>query len=754
MSNIRQGIANAPVGEAGVGTRNTQRHGAGRQLIRNSRRCRGRLPLALCLLLTGAATIPGGAAAGWLPLRGEPRFSVRGLDFRTNQRMRRTLEIVAEDERQTDHFDAGFVEDATLVLLQHMTSKGYLRPQVNIRGLTAGGDTLHFTWVLDKPPTLPRPLELRRVRFRMVPGNIYYYDRFTTQDAIHADGDTVMQAGEIGRFFYPAGFLIRTRRMRAFTETRFRQGADNLREALRRQGFRDARIDARIVDQDDQTGAVHTEVRVETGPRYRVRNLIVRVAGVETASVERVMAPWSRIWEQDTAVRLRNEHYRKGYPDARVELETTAGDRTNGEQLIDVTAILQPGVYKEAGAIHFEGRERTLERVMRRRLMIKPGDPLDPLRIERSRQRLAAMGSFERVTVDTRAPESEPEDPPAPDGPAIRDVVFQVTEGKRLEISLLAGYGSYELLRGGLEVEHLNLWGRGHRSRLVLIQSFKSSEADYVYAVPELLVERVSGFSRLVALQRTELDFQRQEVGASAGIGRYFPALNADLSLRYTYELLRSQRFAEAQDIGRTQASVGSLAAHLRYDRRDNPVYPERGGQAHTRVELAAKTLGGQAEYLIWELGGSLHRPIGGGRTWHGGLTHGIVNALGETRDKLPFNRRFFPGGDRSQRGYRHGEAASLSTTGQLIGSEAYLLLQQEIEQAITPALKFLIFCDALQISEALDQYPEGEWLVAIGAGLRYQTIVGPARVEYGYNLHRRDADPRGTLHLSIGFPF
>jgi outer membrane protein assembly factor BamA len=59
-----------------------------------------------------------------------------------------------------------------------------------------------------------------------------------------------------------------------------------------------------------------------------------------------------------------------------------------------------------------------------------------------------------------------------------RDVVFTVDEGKRLNFSLLAGYGSYEQLRGGFELEQFNIMGLGHSSRLKAIQSFKSSSVD------------------------------------------------------------------------------------------------------------------------------------------------------------------------------------------------------------------------------------------------------------------------------------
>ena len=717
----------------------------------------------LCLL-AGAmlALLPVPAGAGLLPSRGEPRFRVTGMDIRTNRRMRHTLEIVAEDDRRTDFFDASFLEDSALILLQYMERQGYLQPRVDIRAVTDAGDTHRFRWDADDPPQLPRALSIRRVRFRMVPGRIYYYDRLTLPGFVEADRETIMTAEAVRRYFYPSGFLVRRRRMRAFTESQFRRSAENLRESLRRQGFRDADVATRVVERDDETGAVHAAVEISPGPRYRVRDLILLEtpadpAAAVTGSVERVMAPWSRIWEQDTTVRLSNALLERGFADASCTLTAVAvesdDDVAPGERLIDVEAMLVSGAYIETGAIRFEGRAHTHERVMRRRLMLAPGEPLNPLLVERSRRRLAAMGSFERVSVDYSEVEPEPR-PPEAEAPVVRDIVFRVEEGRRLEVSLLAGYGSYELLRGGLEIEQRNLWGRGHRARSLLVQSFKSTEADIVYTVPELLADRLSGFSRISMLRRTELDFERREIGASAGVRRYLPVIDSDVSLRYAYELLRSQRFEGARDIGRTDAAVGSLAADIRHDRRDNPIYPRRGGQANTRVEVAAKLLGGEAEFLTWEIGGSLHVPVGSGRVWHIGVNNGVVKALGDQRAKLPFNRRFFPGGDRSQRGYRHGEAASLNADNQLIGSEAYFLFQNEIEQALTPVISLLLFCDSLHIGEDLERWPEGEWLISAGVGVRYRTIVGPVRAEYGHNLRRRDADPHGMLHISVGFPF
>ena len=59
-----------------------------------------------------------------------------------------------------------------------------------------------------------------------------------------------------------------------------------------------------------------------------------------------------------------------------------------------------------------------------------------------------------------------------------------------------------------------------------------------------------------------------------------------------------------------------------------------------------------------------------------------------------------------------------------------------------------------LKGSTKLEDYPFDEVLWSVGGGLRWNTIVGPVRAEYGYNLTPRSFDPVGTFHFSVGYPF
>ena len=76
------------------------------------------------------------------------------------------------------------------------------------------------------------------------------------------------------------------------------------------------------------------------------------------------------------------------------------------------------------------------------------------------------------------------------------------------------------------------------------------------------------------------------------------------------------------------------------------------------------------------------------------------------------------------------------------------------MEQALTKSWSAIIFFDDLGEAARLADYPFHEKLYSAGLGLRYQTLIGPVRLEYGRNLNPRIDDTAGTLHFSVGFPF
>jgi outer membrane protein insertion porin family len=334
-------------------------------------------------------------------------------------------------------------------------------------------------------------------------------------------------------------------------------------------------------------------------------------------------------------------------------------------------------------------------------------------------------------------------------------VRYDLKEGKRIEISPLAGFGSYDLLRVGVELDQYNLWGLAHNSQIKLVQSFKSSSGDYTYTIPELVGEDVDVFATANGLRREEISFTRVEYGGGVGARRYFHEVATDVSLRYNYGILQAtEQSANFVEEGAQSPTVGEVILDVRHDRRDDRLYPRRGYQLLADVEVATDNLGGDANFQHVELGGSYHITLNDSEWIHLGLRHGFVATSGSTSNNLPFTRRFFPGGQDSVRGYREGEASPRNEQGKIVGAEAYTSCNMEFEQGITPKWSVVGFLDGVEMAERLDHYPGDTQLFSAGGGLRWRTIIGPVRVEYGYNLNPRPRDPMGTLQFSLGFPF
>jgi outer membrane protein assembly factor BamA len=342
---------------------------------------------------------------------------------------------------------------------------------------------------------------------------------------------------------------------------------------------------------------------------------------------------------------------------------------------------------------------------------------------------------------------------PGPDD--TRDLNFAVREGRRREVNLLAGYGSYEQLRGGVELRHFNAFGRAHTSSLKLVQSMKSSQGDVLYSVPELFGTTVDGSTRLFGLRREELSFLRQEYGANASL-RWPLGRGSSLTTGYTFRQLRNTENKLATRLtDETQLNAASVETGWTRDQRDNPLQPRRGSKLFAHLEGASRWLGGEVDFQKLTLDASYHTGWGRNRWVHFGFTHAVITTEGASPGaELPVNVRFFPGGDSSIRGYQRGEAAPRAANGQFIGAKSFLQLNLELEQALTAKFSLVGFIDALGTAVRLADYPFDEQLYSAGLGLRYNTLIGPIRLEYGHNLNPRALDPSGTLRLSVGFPF
>lgn len=673
------------------------------------------------------------------------RLKITGYGLLGNRELRRSLVTLELEGKKPDHFGPSFVEDSALILAARIKRDGYLEPNIQIEIHTAEGATLFANAAELQDNPLPRPLRITRVHFRIHKGVLYFFH------SLSFNGLSVIPSKQARSYFIEEDMLFNSRSARIFTPERLSRGLGNLAQFLDQEGYDQAKVEASHVQRNNKNGAVNVTVQVRQGPKFIARSVQEEFSRQGAPQPERARKvfpnkPFSRLWLQDFTLSLKTNEFVHGFPDAKVEIQTLGTNLESGQVMVDMQAKVESGPQIRIGQVRFEGQKRTKTRLLARSVRVQHGDLLDPIQIEAGRYRLARLGVLDSVGLDYQ-----------PVDPGVRDVIFQVHEGKLLSISLLAGWGSYELLRGGIEAELNDIWGLAHHAEVKAVQSFKATSGELTYTIPEFVGKDVDIFLNGSGLRREEISFTRLEYGGSLGLHKYFQASATDVSARYNYQILNALNFSTVQEVateGLTNPAVGSVIFDIKHDRRDNPLYPRHGYKFFLTVQTASSYMGGDANFERIEWSPSWYLPLGGGRYLGLGISQGVDVSFGSPANNLPFNSRFFPGGQNSIRGYQEGEASPRNELGQFVGAETYTLGTVELEQALTPKWSLIFFSDSMGMARRIEHYPWDTGLFSVGAGIWWRSLIGPIRLEYGYNLNPRPGDPSGTLQFSLGFPF
>ncbi|MGH7945649.1 MAG: BamA/OMP85 family outer membrane protein, partial [Opitutaceae bacterium] len=613
--------------------------------MQKNRAALGRWLLVILALAATVCTVRAAKSNG-----GTATLSVDGLGWLRDRELRAALmRLLGTELKET--LDANAIEDAAVILTSSLGAEGFQEPEIMIEATLEDGTERRFNFDPTFASPLPRPLNAREVRFEVEPGVRHYIN------AVEFTGLTVMRPKDARSFFRSDTTLFLNARTNAYSPSRVSRAVDALLGELRRRGYAGADVRA-TAEPDDGTGKVTVRVEVREGARWIIGGVLYQRDDDDVVKLPPAEGwasqPWSSTLQEDIREAIRQAYYAEGFPDVGVHVEAESDDTREGGKEAHIVATIVPGPHVTVGQVRLEGNETTRAGVLRRRVTLDPGDPLNVVSLELARYRIARLGVFE--SVDLRY---EPEDG------SVRDPVFKVRERPRFETNLLMGYGSYEQVRGGVEHRQMNIFGLAHQSRLELVHSLKSASVEYTYTIPELFGERLDGTVRLFGLQRREVAFLRQEYGLDLSLKRQLRVIGGEATAGYTFGPQRNRRSALAtQATDERQLIVASLNFALTGDRRDNPLRPRRGYHWSARVEAADPSLGGEATYQRYELAGAYHTRWGEGRWIHFGLSHAVLTTFGSDGTKLPVNVRFYPGGDNSIRGYQRGEAAPRGADG------------------------------------------------------------------------------------------
>ena len=411
------------------------------------------------------------------------------------------------------------------------------------------------------------------------------------------------------------------------------------------------------------------------------------------------------------------------------------------------------------GRMILAGNELTHDEVILRELRIKSGAPYDPGAILESQRHLYKTGIFSSVRFEPVLAEAESGQK---DGEEIdsrrQDVKVIVAEKPRTVFDFGIGYGDRERLRGLVEISLLNLWGKGQSITARAEQSRVEERYFLTYRKPWFFDESITARITASYLDLEEVVFDLKTFSVVLGVDKEF---SDRLTGALLYQIERKQTSNVVPIALQTKEDdeafvIGSLNPSLIYDTRDNPFNPRSGSVTSLVFRNAAKILASEVQMVKLTLQRRSYHALSPKWVFAFSGRLGVAERFGET-ESIPIAERFFVGGRNTVRGYDQDELGVLGETfekGKPTGGNAMLVLNGEFRYALPKSFGVVFFFDHGNVWRRYQDMALSEVKSTAGLGIRYNTPIGPFRLDWGYKLDREGEESPSAFHFTLGHAF
>ncbi len=528
-----------------------------------------------------------------------------------------------------------------------------------------------------------------------------------------------------------------------------------LSDLLLSEGFFSGSVKSEVTRRD-KGRKVDVAFLVDEGPATTVAR--VNVKGLDTLApdMRERMEKAARVRAGD---RFRAESYNEtkrnfllllqdnGYAQAKVEGEVRV-DRNKHEAEVFVTVDRKK--FMRFGPVALKCLEGTDPRVIRSRLVFAPGQPYRLSEILQSQRNLFSLGFFSTVAVE---PEVEPEELPGAEVP----MRVTGTYGKFRRVRLGVGYGTEDRFRVQASWMHRHI---GSMARQLTLTAKASSIVQLVEAGmlwPYFGAPRQELSDNFSLSRNANVSYTDRTVSNRVEVHR---ALGPFVHVRPGH-LLEMHRLEEVsvgtrEDLGAAGEDffISAFTLSADQDRRSPPGNPTRGSFLAGGVEAASRYTGSAVQYVrvfgeARQLVNLSDSVILAGR----GL-YTTINPTEET-SHIPIFKRLFSGGGSSVRGYAFQRLGPANAKGDPLGGESMAEGSLELRFPLYKSLGGVVFSDAGMVLLTPFSFDADEILATAGVGLRYDTPVGPLRVDVGFKVNPpTENEDEYRLHLSIGQAF
>jgi outer membrane protein insertion porin family len=431
-----------------------------------------------------------------------------------------------------------------------------------------------------------------------------------------------------------------------------------------------------------------------------------------------------------------------------------------------VNIIVKPNSRTYFTSFEVEGDISVPERVVTRQTDIKTGEIYSRDIMQSAQRSLFNHHLFRFATITL--PE-QPQD-------SSLSALIRIREYEPRTVEASVGVGREEIVRGQLSWQHRNINGKGHRFGADSRASFIEQRLSANYLIPYTINAKSSNVSTIFGVHRLEPSFELFQAGFNTSlIYRFERNKTASLSYEYSFneELSRDQGIELPSFFSNYNVSSITLSGYYSegFSRR------QQGWVVQPSIELSGTFTEGTFTFQKFNIDVRRYTPLSPTTTFAARINTGTI--FYEETESLPSNIRFFTGGTNSVRGWsRQSLGPSLpifDDDGNFleyvsVGGRTAFSFNAEIRQdldAIIPNLGIAAFLDGGQVWRNIQSLDERAIQYGAGGGFRYQSPIGPVRIDIAYKLNPTNIDlniydgqdfgsptDRIGIHFSIGQAF
>lgn len=592
-------------------------------------------------------------------------------------------------------------------------------------------------------------------------------------------------------------------------EVQLQQDLDSIKEFYQNHGYVDVEVSE--AKRERKNGPLMITVGIKEGTLYHVNK--ISFAGYKQTTEEKIRkvikmkegTVYSPKELHDDAKALADNYGSGGYVDLIVLPQGTPA----GPGLIDVHYKIEEGNRSFVERINIIGNTRTKDKVIRREILIAPGDVFNTVRVETTKKRLDNLGYFTKV-------EAYPEETGVE---GRKDLVVQVEEKRTGSLNFGAGYSTIDSLIGFVELTQGNfditnwpgLTGAGQKFRAKA--QVGSSRQDYVVAVtePYFLDQKLSLGGQLFYSEASYLSsvYEQRNYGFSLEarkpiIAWMYVVLGYTLQNYEIFNVANHVSPAILAEEGTTTKSM--VTTSLVWDRRDNPFLTRKGERISLTGYVSGGPLQGDEQIYGFDIQATKYFRFPGDLillfdveaatvdVWDKPEMTNIPGFFGEVFDingnpvltgvapnqfqvtepvpvsvpTVPIFDRLYLGGSNNLRGFRFRDISPKDFNGQPIGGQSMARGTVELTFPIIEKARGAIFYDAglvnpdaWDFSDQTIEVPRGlnaqaSYLYAKRLGLPFNPLTPKSTNDsFGsdFGIGVRLDLPIGPLRLDYGYP-